>query len=222
MLNSSSIQWKRIVYRLVLLRSSKFFFLFFLTFVLIIPGFMHDKRRTPFFIPQVFNNVHSQPEKAVLAKTTQFANQVNVLGIVQKVITPSFVQSQSASSPSDSYLLALNTYRKEHGRNPLQWDATLAVFAQSRAESFNAHHALDNHEGFKSFLHNQDGFKKLGYFSVGENSSLDTNMEEAKLFSESYAKSSAHNENQLSADWTTVGIGISGNASDIIFAGHKM
>lgn len=222
MVNSSSIQWKRIVYRLLLFRSSKFFFLFFLTFTLISPGLAHDSRKTPLFIPQVFNNFHSRPKKTVLTKTTQFANQVNVLGIVQKVVTPSFVQSSLPGSHSNSYLVALNSYRREQGKNPLQWDEKLAVFAQRRAESFNSIHALDNHEGFKSFLHAQDGFKKLGYYSVGENSSLDTNMEATKLFSESYAKSSAHNENQLSSDWTVVGIGISGNASDIIFAGHKM
>jgi uncharacterized protein YkwD len=118
-------------------------------------------------------------------------------------------------------LTALNTYRQKHGRGGLAWDNTLAQYAQLRANLFNSSGKLDGHAGFKDYLDNHDGFKKLGFANVGENSSLGYTLESVHLIEWVYAADKPHNDNQLNSKWSFVGIGVSGSATNLIFGGER-
>jgi len=116
-------------------------------------------------------------------------------------------------------LLALNSYRQRNGRGALAWDGKLGDFAQGRASSFNSSGKLDNHAGFTDFINNHDGFHVLGFQSLGENSSYGFTLEAVHLIETVYAGDKPHNDNQLSSNWSSVGIGVSGTATDLVFGG---
>lgn len=135
------------------------------------------------------------------------------------------VQNQSASSaPSQAQqvLDALNAYRQKHGSGILTWNGTLGNFAQSRAELFASNGATDNHAGFQAVISSQDGFKQMGFWGLGENSSYGYPFNAVDLIEKEYASDKPHDDNQLDPSWTDVGIGIKGNASDIVFGKNKM
>ncbi len=115
-------------------------------------------------------------------------------------------------------LTALNNYRARFFAQPLTWDEKLAQYAQSRADYFNSKNDLDSHAGFNDFLTNQDGFSKLGYGRVGENSSLGYRLLGVHIIEWIYAGDKPHDDNQKDKDWDHVGIGVSGTATDLIFA----
>lgn len=119
-------------------------------------------------------------------------------------------------------LTALNAYRQLHGKGILAWDDKLAGFANTRAEYFSQRNNLDSHAGFLGYLNNQDGFRKLGFTSVGENSSIGFTLQAVHLIEWVYAGDAEHNNNQLNNDWHYVGIGVNGNATDLIFAGERL
>lgn len=116
---------------------------------------------------------------------------------------------------------ALNVYRKQKGKGELSWDSKLADYAQSRANGFSSSGKLDSHSGFQDFINNQDGFNKLGFFSLGENSSIGYHLSGQHLIEWVYAGDKPHDDNQLSSEWTHVGVGVSGDATDLIFGGRK-
>lgn len=104
----------------------------------------------------------------------------------------------------------------------LSWNGTLSGFAQNRSIALENLGKLDNHAGFNDFIHNQDGFNKLGFSELGENQSFSHPMPSAHdLIFGQYASSPPHNQNQLNTDWTDVGVGVSGEYSDIVFGGKK-
>ncbi len=113
---------------------------------------------------------------------------------------------------------ALNHYRQVHGAGYLAWDDNLGNYAQQRAGYFNSIGKLDEHAGFEDFLNNQDGYKKLNFYHVGENSSIGYVLSGTHLIEWIYAGDKPHNDNQLNPSWTHVGIGVSGTATDLIFA----
>ena len=117
---------------------------------------------------------------------------------------------------------ALNIYRQRHGKNALSYDQKLADYAQSRAESFNQAGNIDAHSGFKDFINNQDGFKKLGFSALGENSSFGYRLFGVHIIEWVYAGDKPHDDNQLSSSWSHVGIGVKGTATNLIFGGNKM
>jgi len=119
-------------------------------------------------------------------------------------------------------LNALNAYRRLHGKGTLAWDDKLAGFANTRAEYFSQRGNLDSHAGFLEYLNNQDGFKKLGFANVGENSSIGFTLQAVHLIEWVYAGDAEHNNNQLNSEWSYVGIGVNGNATDLVFAGNKL
>jgi uncharacterized protein YkwD len=131
--------------------------------------------------------------------------------------------SQPCPSAAQPFLDALNAYRQRNGKPPLQWNTGLGQYAQSRADLFIKQGGLDFHAGFNDFIHNQGGFYKLGFYSLGENSGFGHNMSDpAAIIENSYGHSPEHNENQLNADWSNIGIGVSGSSTDFIFASHGM
>lgn len=149
----------------------------------------------------------------------------NNWGVAKKIDTHTYtmrLQADSRMGTPVEILDALNKYRQQHGRGVLAWDDKLANFANTRAEYFSQKNNLDNHAGFMDYLNNQDGFKKLGFSNVGENSSIGFTLESVHIIEWVYAGDAEHNNNQLNNDWHFVGIGVSGNATDLVFAGNEL
>lgn len=121
---------------------------------------------------------------------------------------------------SQEVLDALNNYRERHGSSRLSWDDKLGTYAQERADYFAREGKLDSHAGFSDFISNQDGFVKLGFNRVGENSSYGYRVSGVHLIEWVYAGDGPHNDNQLRTDWTHVGVGISATATDLVFGGR--
>lgn len=122
----------------------------------------------------------------------------------------------------EEILNALNQYRSVKGVSSLAWDDTLGSYAQSRAEYFVKIDGTDKHEGFNNFLNNEDGFYKLGYSKVGENSYYGGSLSGTHLIEWVFAQSPGHNANQLDPGWTHVGIGVTSTAVNLIFASGKI
>jgi uncharacterized protein YkwD len=117
---------------------------------------------------------------------------------------------------------ALNIFRQRHKVPTLSWDDKLANFAKKRAETFMISGQIDQHAGFKDFLDNNDGFVKLGFSALGENSSFGYQLKAKHLIERVYAGDIMHNNNQLNPVWTHVGIGVSGTATDLVFGGGNV
>ena len=114
---------------------------------------------------------------------------------------------------------ALNNYRRLHGSGILAWDNNLAAYAQSRADYFNSIGGTDEHKGFIQFTDNIDNLRqKLNFYSVGENSSYGFRLSGTHIIEWMYAGDKPHNDNQLNPNWTHVGVGVNGTATDLIFA----
>lgn len=200
--------------------------------------------KTPYNTQAIAQMLESK-QVAVLAETTevnrQKASQVQVLEIEEKknLITPTqpqevmgrskqvdehtwtiTVEKDERNATAGEIHQALNAYRQKNGRSGLQNDDRLSSFAQSRAEYFTKEGRLDSHKGFQDFITN-DGFNKVGFFALGENSSYGYVLEGTHLIEWVYAGDKPHDDNQLSNDWTHVGIGVSGTATNLIFGGKK-
>lgn len=118
----------------------------------------------------------------------------------------------------DEILKALNDYRARYGAQPLKTDPRICEYTQSRANYFNSIKTIDAHKGFEDFLENQDGFAKLGFQKVGENSSYGYRLTGVHLIEFVYAQSPEHNTNQLDPAWDRGCVGVSGLATNVIFA----
>lgn len=116
---------------------------------------------------------------------------------------------------------ALNDYRKDHGSQLLTWDEKLANYAQARADYFASIQTLDSHKGFIDYLNNEDGFEKLEFTYLGENSSIGYKLIGIHLIQWIYAGDEPHDKNQLNNNWDHVGIGVNGTATDLIFGTGK-
>lgn len=148
-----------------------------------------------------------------------------VWGIAKKIDTHTYTMqlgSDGKIGTKQEILAALNNYRRQHGSGELKWDDTLADFANRRAEYFTKINKLDNHDGFFDFVNKQDGFKKLGYGKLGENSSFGFTLEAVHLIEWVYAGDESHNSNQLDKNWHFTGIGVNGTSTDLIFATDKL
>lgn len=130
-------------------------------------------------------------------------------------------QDDRMATPQEIYD-ALNVYRDKHGVGRLGWNDRLASYAQSRADSFNTNEKTDEHAGFMDFLDNQDGYNKLGFNRVGENSSYGYRVLGVHLIEWIYASDAGHDGNQRDPKWTSVGIGVNGTSTDLIFGGDQM
>jgi uncharacterized protein YkwD len=117
---------------------------------------------------------------------------------------------------------ALNEYRYRDGREKLHWDDRLAEYALSRAKHFTSIRKTDAHAGFMEYVKDIENVKKLGFWSIGENSSYGYRMIGVHLIEWVYAGDEPHDLNQLNSRWTHVGIGVDGTQTDLIFGGNKM
>ncbi|MCL5676025.1 MAG: CAP domain-containing protein [Patescibacteria group bacterium] len=116
---------------------------------------------------------------------------------------------------------ALNNYRQVQKRPQLSWNDNLAQFAQKRAQEQEKLGKTDEHAGFNSYVQNPDNLKNLGFWSVGENSSSGYVLSGVHLIEWVFASDEPHNDNQLNARWSAVGIGVDGTVVDIVFGGNN-
>lgn len=131
--------------------------------------------------------------------------------------TLKIVEDPAMSTPRE-LADAINTYRETKGVGRLEWSDTLAQYAQYRAD-YVAEHGSDHHEGFNSFVQNEGGYDKLGFYCLGENMSEGFRLTGTHLVEWMYAQSPGHDANQLNSIFSRIGVGISGTVSVIIFGG---
>jgi len=163
--------------------------------------------------------------KTPLVTPTPKQQTTGVWGVSQQLDEHTWtikVGEDAKNGTAQEILSALNMYRQRNGKGTLAWDEKLASYAESRASYFTSKGNLDGHVGFSDYINNQDGFHKLGFLSLGENSSLGYTLEAVHLIEWVYAGDKPHNDNQLSQDWSYIGIGVDGAATDLIFGGKKM
>jgi len=178
-------------------------------------------------IRQVFigEKVFTEPAQDRNKEVNEQEIEKDVWGVATKIGEHTYtmqVQPDNAMASPQDIFNALNRYRKQHGRGELSWDEKLADFAQQRTDYFSETGNLDSHKGFTDFLNNQDGFKKLGFIVVGENSSIGFTLSGVHIIEWVYAGDEEHNSNQLSSEWEYVGIGVSDTATDVVFAANRM
>lgn len=187
------------------------------------------------------STTHTQP--SVQAKERQVQGQQTTDDIQVEVATqitePTTIPSTQAPSPLlqptivvtpqekvsvttvNNVLNALNAYRKQKGVGQLSIDIKLQEFAQSRANYFASTGSMDNHAGFQRMMQD-NGFVKMGFNALGENSSFGAFNSAQELIETIYGGHAPHDDNQLNADWTHVGIGIKDDATNLVFGGRKI
>lgn len=124
-------------------------------------------------------------------------------------------------SPKEIYE-ALNVYRNQNGSGYLEWNDVLAQYASQRAQLFKEIQKTDAHAGLNHYLNNEDGFNKLGFNHIGENSYFGESLLGVHIIEWLFAASKEHNANQLDKSWSHVGIGVTDTSVNVIFGGGKM
>lgn len=114
---------------------------------------------------------------------------------------------------------ALNLYRYTKGKSNLTWDNRLAKYALERA-TYICQNGSDAHAGFSDYVENQEGYKTLGFYQLGENMSTHMKFTGTHLIEWMYAADPAHDGNQL-GKWSHAGVGIYEDCSAVIF-GNEM
>lgn len=158
------------------------------------------------------------------AKPTEKPKQLNPTNTPMPTATPAPTQqAQNSASPNDArgqLFSALNAYRQKKGKPSLSWDNTLAGFAQGRAEQFDREGKMDDHAVFRDLINN-DGFNRMGFMSLAENSSYGDTRDPVFIIETLYGQSPGHEVNQMNSEYTHVGVGTSGKATDFIYGGRK-
>lgn len=176
---------------------------------------------TPTSAPVKISNISKE---APIQTEPQEPNEPSIpWGKAEKVDNVTYtirVGYDSSMTTPQELLDALNQYRTVHSRGNLAWNDTLASYSQSRAQSFQDNKGTDKHAGFNSFLENEDGFSKLGFDHVGENSYYGGPLTGTHLIEWVFSQSPGHNANQLNEKWTHVGIGVTANGVNLIFGSH--
>lgn len=161
-----------------------------------------------------FNNAWQNAKTIATVPTSPYGQATKIADHTYELKLP----PDSTMATSQEVFTALNNFRQENGVGALAWNATLANYAQSRANYYTNSQGLDAHAGFMNFINNQNGFTQLGFNHLGENASYAGPLNATHLIQWVFAADAEHNNNQLNKDWTTVGVGINNIATDIIFA----
>lgn len=132
------------------------------------------------------------------------------------------IQMDEKMGMAKEILEALNNYRKVHGSGPVEWNDKLSEYALSRAKLFTELKTTDAHKGFMEKLNNEQGFRDLGFWGLGENASYGYRLEGVHIIEWMYASDEGHNSNQLNPRWTHVGIGVDGVSTALIFAKDRI
>ncbi len=125
----------------------------------------------------------------------------------------------SVMGTAEETFQALNLYRYTKGKSNLTWDKRLAKYALERA-TYVCQNGSDGHAGFSDYVENQEGYKTLGFYQLGENMSTHMKFTGTHLIEWMYAADPAHDGNQL-GKWSHVGVGIYEDCSAVIF-GNEM
>lgn len=139
----------------------------------------------------------------------------------ETVAAAPIAQPTTVNVSAGSLVAAINSYRAKKGVGELSFDSGLSGFAQGRSDYFASRGSMDSHAGFEDFVNNQNGFAKLGFFALGENSSFGYKVTPSELIEDIFANHAPHENNQINPEWTHVGVGVSGVAVDIVFGGRK-
>lgn len=167
-------------------------------------------------LPSTKPTVTPTPKSSVKPKSSPTSKPT-----IKPSTKPSTTPVTTSSFSKQQVLDALNNYRTSKGIGSLQFDQKLQDYAQSRANYLKQRGSLDNHAEFNNFIQNQDGFSKLGFNALAENQSWNYKGTAEGLISDFYAKSPGHNANQLNGEYTHVGIGITGEYTNLVFGGRK-
>lgn len=127
------------------------------------------------------------------------------------------VTNDSAMATPQEIFQALNNYRQVHGAAPLQWNDTLASYAQVRVSQC----PTDVHAGLDDYLRNHNGKQELGFGAIGENCAWGYTLSGVHLIEWIYAGDEDHNSVQLDTEFQYVGIAVSGTNNEILFGGSK-
>lgn len=221
--------------------------LFFVLFLALIAGFFYPQLQTTSIInhPLIKSNKTTAtinalpiPTVRVIIKPTSTARPTYVpqiekkaptdnepWGIAKKIGDHSYTiklgSDERMGTPREIYD-ALNVYRHAKGVSTLNWDDTLARYAQERAEYFKSIHTTDEHKGLNDYLDNQDGFVKLAHNRIGENSYFGGPLLGVHVIEWLFASSVEHNANQLDSEWNDVGVGVTDTSINLIFGSSKM
>jgi uncharacterized protein YkwD len=161
------------------------------------------------------------PKKQV-AEQTKSAEE---WGVAKKVGEGTYtirVGNDAEMGSAQDVFNALNAYRAANGIGPLNWDDNLARYAQSRAEYMQSIQTTDQHAGFNHFLEAEDGFNKMGYYQLGENSYYGGKLSGTHVIEWVFAKSPGHDANQKNTEWSHVGVGVTDSTVNLNFGGRKM
>jgi uncharacterized protein YkwD len=123
------------------------------------------------------------------------------------------------ATPQETFQ-ALNLYRYTKGKSNLTWDDRLAKYGLERA-TFVCKNGSDGHAGFSDYVQNQEGYKTLGFYNLGENMSTHMKFTGTHLIEWMYAGDAAHDGNQL-GNWSHVGVGIYEDCSSLIFGNNMI
>lgn len=148
--------------------------------------------------------------------------QENDWGVAKQINEHTYtikIDYDTSMASGQEILFALNAYRQTHGKGSLSWDQRLADYATGRANLFKSIGNTDSHAGFENFLNNEDGFSKLGFNRLGENSYFGGPLTGTHLIEWVFAKSPGHNANQLDS-WSHVGIGVTDTAVNLNFGAN--
>ena len=177
---------------------------------------------TPTVTPATALNKKTQPVEVAAVKPTEAIVQA-VLTSTPTVAPQPKIEGTASTNPDEAkgkFLSVLNAYRQKKGKSTLAWDGNLAGFAQGRAEKFDREGKMDEHAGFHDLINN-DGFNRMGFLSLAENSSYGDTRDPIFIIETLYGQSPGHDANQLNGEYTHVGIGASGKATDFLFGGRK-
>lgn len=209
------------------------FFIFFIGFcifiinkpLLILPIISNIEIQTP---PAKINNplISQMPiKKSRLPRPTIKIIPTEEWGKAQKIgehtYTIKLGHDDRMGTPQEIYE-ALNTYRSAHSRGFLAWDDKLASYAQERVNLFKSIKNTDEHAGLNGFLEHQDGFVKLGFNQIGENSYFGGPLYGVHIIEWLFASSVEHDANQLDPSWSHVGVGATNTSVNLVFGGGKM
>lgn len=147
-------------------------------------------------------------------------------GIAEKVVGTQYgwsmkIENDFTMGTAQEIFFALNRYRLKKNRGELNWSGSLANFAQQRAESLTEKGGVDDHKGFREYIHNEDFRKTLGFSRVGENTSCGYRMTAVHMIEWIFAGDVPHDDNQLNEKWSDVGVGVSGTCVSLVFGYNR-
>ena len=125
-------------------------------------------------------------------------------------------QAPARMATAQELFSSLNAYRQKNGIGALQWDNSLANYAQGRANLYASLGHTDNHAGFITDTGNGLNYK-LFFYGLGEGSSYGAVGDGTYIIEQWYG----NDGNQLRSSWTYVGIGVAGSATNFTYGAGK-